>query len=94
LDQNPHLGLDEGSAGPSTVALPSPVQPPSEPVPADDSVGMDNGQVTPPIPEDPGKQNPERAIGGSEPWPSRSPLQDLELLSQGEVLEGQMSTGA
>jgi hypothetical protein len=63
-------------------------------MPADDGFGLDNGQVTPPVSPESAKEHPERAIGGSEPWPSRSPLQDLELVSQGEVLEGQMSTGA
>jgi hypothetical protein len=52
--------------------------------------------MAPPIPADPGEQDPEGAIRSSEPRSSGRSPQDLDLVPQGEVevLEGQLPAGA
>jgi hypothetical protein len=63
-------------------------------VPADHSIRLDDNQMASPVLADPGEQDPESAIRASEPRLSRRALKDLKLMSQGEVLEGQLLAGA
>ena len=45
-------------------------------------------------PRDLESQTQSAAVCGREPWPLRIALQNLELVAQGEVLEGELPLGA
>jgi hypothetical protein len=60
----------------------------------DDGIRLDDNQMAPPVRADPGERNPESTIGGPELRSSGCPLQDFDLVPQGEVLDGQLLTGA
>jgi hypothetical protein len=63
-------------------------------MPADDGIRLDHNQMPPPVPAEPGEEDPESPICGSEPRSPGRSLQDFDLVPQGEVLEGQLVAGA
>ena len=93
-NQSPHLSFHEPSPPASRPTPAPPVQPPAQAVPADDCVRLDDKQMATPLVADPAEQDPERAIGGSEARSTGRTLQDRDLVPQGEVLEGQLLSGA
>ncbi len=62
-------------------------------MPADDGVGLDEGQVTPPFGEIPGEESPKCPVCGPESRPLGVSLQNLELMSKGDVLQGELLAG-
>ena len=93
-NQSPDFRLCDGSASPSGPTLAAPVQPPTEARPADDGIRLDDKQMAPPVAADPGQEDPQSAIRCPQPRSSGCSLQDFDLVSQGEVLEGQLVAGA
>jgi hypothetical protein len=63
-------------------------------VPADDSVWLDDGQVTAPIRENVRQYSPLGSIRRPKPGPLGVSLQDLELMAKGDVLEGELAMGS
>lgn len=66
-NQSPDFRLCDGSTSPSGPTLPAPVEPPAEAMPADDGIRLDDNQMAPPVPADPGEKEP---CGGAEPNPA------------------------
>ena len=58
-------------------------------MPPDHRGGLDDGDGIRPAGPQAGQQDPEQAVGGSQPWTRRGPLEDGQLMAQGEVLEHQ-----
>ncbi len=75
------------SAGPR---LPAPVPPEALAMPADDGLGLDDGERLLPSRPAAAQDNPEDAIGRAETRPRLLPLEDSELLSEREVLQDQV----
>ena len=63
-------------------------------MPTEYRVWLDDGQATPPIGKEPGEKCPENPIRRSEPRSLGIPLQDLELVTEGNVLQGELSAGS
>ncbi len=75
-------------------ALPSPIEPKSLAVPADDSLGLYDRERFTPVPQDAGKNDPEKAVAILEANTGSRALQDMELMAQSEVLEGEALSGS
>jgi len=58
-------------------------------MPADEGVGLDDGQVASPIRENPGENGPKCHIRRPESGPIGVSLHNLELMAKCEVLQGQ-----
>jgi hypothetical protein len=63
-------------------------------MPTDDGIRLEDNQMAPPVAADPVEKDPKRTVCSSEPRSSGRSLQDFDLVSQGEVLDGQLSAGA
>lgn len=63
-------------------------------MPADDGIRLDDNQMPSPVTTDPGQDDSQSPIRGPQPRSSGRSLQDFDLVAQGEVLEGQLLTGA
>ena len=74
----------------SPSTLRSPEQSPTAAVRAGDGFGSDDGQVEPPSRKTTVQERPPCPIGRRQPRRSRISLEDLELVAQSEVLEGQL----
>ena len=78
-----------GATGPVPPALPGPDEPGAGALPADDGLGLDDGDdLCPAVPEA-GEQDPEDSVGRSQAGTRRGPLEDGQLMAQREVLEHQ-----
>ena len=75
LDRYAHLGHpangasdvrgNRRAAGPAPLALPGPVPDEASPMPAEDRLGLDDGDDLRPAAPQAGEQNPEQAVGGA-----------------------------
>lgn len=93
-DQRAHFGRD---AGPTEMmaALPGPPESERPAMPGNDRVGLDNHESRPPRRPDAGQPHPQEPVGlGQAESPTAAPLQNVELVSQGENLELQRCPGA
>ena len=61
-------------------------------MPADDSLRLDDQESRAPLAPDLGKPNPEEAISWTKLRPRMAALINGQLLSEGEILQGQVST--
>jgi hypothetical protein len=50
---------------------------------------LNDGQRLPPAGPEPGEQNPECPIHGAHAWFSGCPLEDMELVTEGQILHGE-----
>jgi hypothetical protein len=63
-------------------------------MPSNDGVGGDDDQrVTPARPEA-REQDPEHSVAVPQGWALPSPLEDLDLMAKGDVLEGEHLSGS
>ena len=92
-DQRPDLSRDFRPPW-SWPAAPAPVEPPACSVPPDDRIGLDDGQVSAPVGEKAGEKCPHGSIGRLQPWSLGVPLQNLELMPEGYVLQGELAAGS
>ena len=92
--ESPILGGDGRSPLALPPTLPGPVQPEALPVPSNDGVGLHQGQVLGPIVPRPGQEHPEDPIGLLQAGTLDRALEDHKLLSQREILEGQLPVGS
>src|SRR5262249_29981048 len=90
-DQVADLGAEPRTPRPA-AGPPAPEVPPAPAVPADDRLRPDEDEVPAPVAPDEAGQQPERPVGGAQPGPlARGPRQDGELLTEEEVLGGQVA---
>ena len=68
------------------LGLPSPVELESLPVPFDDGLRFDNDQDLPPILPELRENHPEESIPPTQLRPVNFPVEDGQLLTQGEIL--------
>jgi hypothetical protein len=64
------------------------------PLPTQDGVGSHEHEGLPPAGPDPGQPHPEQAIRRAQPGPADGSLVHGDLVTQGEVLEGQVAVAA
>jgi len=93
LDECAHLRRDSWAAGSGPPALPGPEQPEAGAVPANDGLGLDDGNGLRPAVPQARKPDPEEAVARSQAWARRGPPEDGQLVAQGEVLEHQGVVG-
>ena len=62
-------------------------------MPADDGLGLDDGDGIRPAAPKTRQQDPEHPVGGSQVWAPRGALEDGQLVPQREVLEHQGTVG-
>jgi len=93
MDECAHLRRDSWAAGSVPPALPGPEQPEAGAVPANDGLGLDDGDGLPPAAPQAGQPDPQQPIGGSQAWTRSGALEDGQLVPQGEVLEHQGPLG-
>jgi len=94
----PDQSLDLRVDGRATSCRPArelgPVLAKAAPLPSQDSVrSHDHEGLLPPGP-DSGQPDPEEAITSAEGWPGHRSFQHGELLTQGQILEGQVAVAA
>ncbi len=81
----------------TTFASPSAFPPPKEfeasSVPADNGLWLHDDEGPSPVPPDPRQEDPEQAIGFRQSRSLGGTLQDGKLLSESQILEGQVSIG-
>jgi hypothetical protein len=92
-DERADLVGDRWAAGSVPTALPGPDEPEAGPLPADDGVGLDDGEGLRPAVPQVGEEDPEQAVGRAQAWTPRGALQDCQLMAQREVLEHQGAVG-
>jgi hypothetical protein len=81
------------SSGPSRSALPFPVQPEPSSVPSDDGFGLDQCQRLSPIGPVSQQENPEDSVPIGQARPFRVSFQDIELMTERKVFQGQCASG-
>ena len=64
------------------------------PLPPEDGVGGHDQEGLPPPGPDAGQPDPQEAICPPQPWPWHRSLVHGELVTQGEVLEGELAVAA
>ena len=79
------------SSRPSISALPSPVQPEPLLVPADDGLRLDDEEGSTPLRPDAAEDIPEGSISPAKGWSGRIALKDLDLVTEGCILQDQGS---
>jgi hypothetical protein len=62
-------------------------------MPPDHRGGLDDGDGIRPAGPQAGQQDPEQAVGGSQPWTRRGALENDQLVPQREILEHQKALG-
>jgi hypothetical protein len=80
-----------GRAHPRAVGEPRPVLTEATVLPPQDRVGRHDDQSLPPAGPDSGQPNPQEAICPAQPGPGYRSLVHGELVTQGEVLEGEVA---
>ena len=75
-------------------ALPPPVETEPLAVPPDHRFRLNNDEGTTPVLPDAGEDHPEEAIAFLQADPGPRALQDMELVPQGEILEGEAMSGS
>jgi hypothetical protein len=80
---------------PSPIStLPSPIETEPLAVPAEDRLGLNDGERFAPVPPDAGKNDPNEAIALLQADPRTRALEDIELVAQSEVLKGEALSGS
>lgn len=90
-DEVREFSLDGRTTGLGTAALPGPVASPGGVMPANDGVWLDDGNVLTPVGPEAGEGGPEEAVCGGELRTGPVPGEDLDLMSESDVLEGEIS---
>jgi hypothetical protein len=85
FDQLTNLLVDLRTADRS-LGLPSPIELEALPVPSDDGLRFDNDQDLPPILPESRENHPEESIPPVQLRPVKFPVEDGQLLTQGEIL--------
>ena len=93
-DERANLRGGHRAAGPVPPALPGPDEPEAGALPADDGLGLDDGDDLRPAVPEAGEQDPEHPVGGAQAWTRRGALEDSQLVPQREVLEHQGAAGS
>ena len=93
-DQSLDLGVDRWTAHPRPAGEPRPVLTEATALPAQDRVGRHDDQSLPPAGPDYGQPHPQEAIHRAQSGPRRRSFVHGELLTQGEVLEGELAVAA
>ncbi len=88
-DQGSDLWVNARPTKISGSALPSPVQPETLPMPTDHGLGFHNDQTGFPLSPEVVKQDPQCPVGIKKPWSFDLPLEDDQLMPQGQVLQDQ-----
>ena len=92
-DERADFRGDRRAAGPLPPALPGPYEPEAGALPADDGLGLDDGDDLRPAVPEAGEQDPEHSVGRSQAWAWCGALEHAELMAQREVLEHQGAAG-
>jgi len=85
--------VDLSSARPPRSALPSPVQSESPAVPPNDGVRLDHDQPTSPVGPNSRQDDPQGSISIRQAGSFGIPLEDIELMTECEVLQDQCTVG-
>jgi hypothetical protein len=93
-DEGGDLRVDRRAAHPRAAGEPRPVLTEATVLPPQDSVGRHDDQSLPPAGPDSGQPNPQEAICPAQPGPGYRSLVHGELVTQGEVLEGELAVAA
>ena len=88
------LGIDAGATTGRPTGEPGPVLAEPTALPSEDGSGCHDNQCLPPPGPNPGQGGPEQAVGLVELRARRHSLVDGELLTQGQVLEGELAVAA
>jgi hypothetical protein len=93
-DEGGDLRVDRRAAHPRAAGEPRPVLTEATVLPPQDSVGRHDDQSLPPAGPDSGQPHPQEAICPAQPGPGYRSLVHGELVTQGEVLEGELAVAA
>ena len=91
-DQMNDLAADPRTASPSGPRFQAPEDLESLAVSSDYGLGLHEHEAGSPVLPDPRDEDPEDAIGPLKLWPFAAPLKDQELVTEGQVLEGELGT--
>ena len=86
--------LRRAARPPAVSTLPPPIVAESLAVPSDDSFGTNNGERIAPVLPDAGKHDQYEAVAFLQADPGSEALQDIELMTQSEVLKGEALSGS
>ena len=86
-DEPSHLRGDSRSALLSSAALPGPIEPEAGPLPADDGLGLDDGEDVGPAAPQSVEEDPEEAVAVVQAWTRRGALEDGQLVPQRQIFE-------
>jgi hypothetical protein len=78
---------------PLSATLPAPVGTETCPVPLDDGVGLDHQDGVAPAAPESGQEHPQGAVPLLQFGTAATAVEDLDLMSQGEVLDDEELTG-
>ena len=92
-DERSDLRGDGRAARSIPAALPGPEELEAGPLPSDHGRGLDDGDGIRPAGPQAGQQDPEQAVGGSQPWTRHGALEDDQLVPQRKVLEHEGALG-
>jgi len=93
-DQGFDLGIDGRATTGRPAGEPGPVRAEAAPLPPQDGGGRHDDQCLPPPGPDSGQSDPKEAVRRAKSGPGRRPLVHGELLTQGEVLDGEPAVTA
>ena len=93
-DQSPDLGGDGRATSGRAAREMRPVRAKAKPLPPQDSVRSHDYEGLLPSGPDAGQPDPEEAITSAERWPGHRSFVHGELLTQGQILEGQLAVAA
>ena len=86
------LAADPRMVSPSGPRFQAPEDLESLAVPSDHGLGLHEHAAGSPVLPDPREEDPEEAIGPLKLWPFDAPLKDQELVTKGQILEGELGT--
>ena len=93
-DEGGDLRVERRAAHPRAAGEPRPVLPEATALPPQDRVGRHDDQSLPPAGPDSGQPHPQEAIHRAQSGPRRRSFVHGELLTQGEVLQGELAVAA
>ena len=93
-DEGGGLGADRRTARSRPAGAPGPVRAKAAPLPPEAGVGGHDHEGPPPPGPDPRQPDPQEAICPAQPGPWHRSLVHGELVTQGEVLEGELAVAA
>lgn len=92
LDEGDGVWSDALAAGFARATLSFPEEAKTLPMPVDDRVGLDESEGRPPSAPRLGKPGPEGSVQASPSGPSGVAGQDQQLMTQGQILQKQLTT--